>query len=70
MTKALQEHRRPLGKCVVSVAAADAAFLRRVAAALAKDDHCAQRLRSAIHNAGSSPLKFEEWLASLGNTKQ
>jgi len=70
MSKALQEQRRPRGKCVVAVAAADADLLRRVAAALATDDHRAQRLRWAIQNAGSSSITFEAWLASLGNIKQ
>jgi predicted component of type VI protein secretion system len=54
----------------VSVPSADVDLFRRVAAALAKDDHRAQRLRQAIQNAGSVPITFEEWLAAPGTTKQ
>jgi len=70
MSKALQEHRRPQAKSVVSVSAADAAFVRRVAAALARDDQRAERLRWAVENARSGPITFEAWLASVGNIKQ
>jgi hypothetical protein len=70
MAKTRQEPRPSRGRHAVSVPSADVDLFRRVAAALAKDDHRAQRLRQAIQNAGSVPITFEEWLAAPGTTKQ
>jgi hypothetical protein len=71
MAKARHDELHPgPGDCEVSVASADVDLFRRVTAALAKGGHRAQRLRQAIQSAGSSPLKFEDWLTLLGETKQ
>jgi hypothetical protein len=69
MAKTRQEPWPGLGKHAGSVPSADVDLVRQVTAALAKDDHRAQRLRQVIRNAGSLPIECEEWLAALKTTE-
>ena len=70
MKPALQEHRRRLSdrglkRVEVSVPAADAELLRRIAKALAQDDQASERLRQTVEKyvSGEPSLKFKDWIA-------
>lgn len=74
MAKALQEYRRRqappgLQRVELSVPIPDADLLRRVAAALANNDHKAERVRLAIQcMMRVTPAdQFKDWLASLAD---
>jgi hypothetical protein len=69
MGQAWREPRPELDKFAVPVPSVDAELFRQVAAALAKNDHRAQRLRWIIRNAESRSIERAEWLAALKTTE-
>jgi hypothetical protein len=77
MNQALQNYRRRRAesgfrRVEVSLPAADAGLIRRVARALKSGDDQAERLRLAIDRAvpAKSNVTFKQWLAALPDTEE